>query len=230
MIIISTSSFGMAHAQFGFGGVVFDPRNFAQNLLTAARTLQQINNQVRSLRNEADALVNDAKDLANLDFNSQAELIRLLNEIADLLNDANAITYQVEETERVFQETFPQEYESFSNTEIAESASLQWETSHAGYQDAVMMHSQIVSTVQADTEMLGHLMTESARAGGNLSIEQAGNQIAALNAKQNMQIQELMAAQFRAEALERARRLEIERQGPVLLDRFVGEPSAYSGN
>jgi P-type conjugative transfer protein TrbJ len=220
----------MAHAQFGFGGVVFDPRNFAQNLLTAARTLQQINNQVRSLRNEADALVNDAKDLANLDFNSQAELIRLLNEIADLLNDANAITYQVEETERVFQETFPQEYESFSNTEIAESASLQWETSHAGYQDAVMMHSQIVSTVQADTEMLGHLMTESARAGGNLSIEQAGNQIAALNAKQNMQIQELMAAQFRAEALERARRLEIERQGPVLLDRFVGEPSAYSGN
>src|SRR5690606_22566785 len=33
-----------AHAQFG--GVVFDPSNYAQNVLTAARTLQQINNQI----------------------------------------------------------------------------------------------------------------------------------------------------------------------------------------
>src|SRR3546814_15088815 len=40
-----------AHAQFG--GVVFDPSNYAQNVLTAARTLQQINNQIQSLQNEA---------------------------------------------------------------------------------------------------------------------------------------------------------------------------------
>jgi P-type conjugative transfer protein TrbJ len=29
---------------------VFDPSNYSQKLLTAARTLQQINNQIRSLR------------------------------------------------------------------------------------------------------------------------------------------------------------------------------------
>ena len=33
-----------AHAQFGFGRIVYDPTNYAQNLLTAARTLEQINN------------------------------------------------------------------------------------------------------------------------------------------------------------------------------------------
>ena len=84
--IISLGSVNVANAQFGFGGVVFDPRNFAQNILTASRNLQQINNQVRSLQNEADALINDAKNLANLDFNAQAELTRLLNEIAALLD------------------------------------------------------------------------------------------------------------------------------------------------
>jgi len=31
--------------------VVYDPSNFSQNVLTAARTLQQINNQIQSLQN-----------------------------------------------------------------------------------------------------------------------------------------------------------------------------------
>src|SRR5690606_6228805 len=42
-----------AHAQFGFGRIVYDPSNYAQNVLTAARTLEQINNQIQSLQNEA---------------------------------------------------------------------------------------------------------------------------------------------------------------------------------
>ena len=33
--------------------VVYDPTNFSQNVLTAARSLQQINNQIQSLQNEA---------------------------------------------------------------------------------------------------------------------------------------------------------------------------------
>jgi P-type conjugative transfer protein TrbJ len=30
---------------------VFDPGNYTQNLLTAARTLQQVNNQIQSIQN-----------------------------------------------------------------------------------------------------------------------------------------------------------------------------------
>lgn len=33
-------------AQAQFGGIVYDPTNYAQNVLTAARSLQQINNQI----------------------------------------------------------------------------------------------------------------------------------------------------------------------------------------
>ena len=31
--------------------IVYDPTNYAQNVLTAARSLEQINNQIRSLQN-----------------------------------------------------------------------------------------------------------------------------------------------------------------------------------
>jgi hypothetical protein len=52
--------------------VVFDPNNYAQNVLTAARALQQINNQITSLQNQAQMLINQAKNLANLPFSSLA--------------------------------------------------------------------------------------------------------------------------------------------------------------
>src|SRR3546814_8021773 len=57
---------GAARAQVA----VFDPANFQQNLLTAARTLEQINNQVRSLQNETQMLVNQGRNLPELDFSA----------------------------------------------------------------------------------------------------------------------------------------------------------------
>jgi len=54
--------------------VVFDPNNYAQNVLTAARTLQQINNQITSLQNQTQMLINQAKNLANLPFSSLQQL------------------------------------------------------------------------------------------------------------------------------------------------------------
>ncbi len=66
-----------AHAQW----VVYDPSNFSQNVLTAARTLQQINNQIQSLQNEAQMilnqgqmLVNQGKNLASLAYSPMAML------------------------------------------------------------------------------------------------------------------------------------------------------------
>src|SRR3954453_24192979 len=47
---------------------VFDPSNYSQNVLTAARALQQINNQIQSLQNEAMSLINEARNLASLPY------------------------------------------------------------------------------------------------------------------------------------------------------------------
>ena len=60
---------------------VFDPTNYTQNLLTAARTLQQINNQIQSLQNEARMLVNQSKNLSRIDFPQLDQLRQKLGEI-----------------------------------------------------------------------------------------------------------------------------------------------------
>ena len=52
--------------------IVFDPNNFSQNVLTAARELQQITNQITSLQNEAQMLINQARNLASLPYSVAA--------------------------------------------------------------------------------------------------------------------------------------------------------------
>ena len=68
--------------------IVFDPSNYAQNVLTAARALQQINNQIVSLQNQAQMLINQAKNLATLPFSSLLQLEQSIQRTQQLLAQA----------------------------------------------------------------------------------------------------------------------------------------------
>ena len=210
------------------GGIVLDPSNLAQNILTATRTLQQVNNQIRQLQNEAQMLINDAKNLANTRYNPAGEIRRLLGEIENLMQTAQAIKFTIAETDRVFRENYPEDYSSWSETQMAASAETQWRTSRNAFHDALRIQAQIVQTVGADSTTLNRLLSETVAAEGSLSVAQTGNQLLAMNVKQSMQMQQLFAAQYRAEGLERARRLQIERESRERTSRFVGLSSAYT--
>ena len=54
--------------------IVFDPSNFVENALTAARSLEEINNQLLQLQNEATMLINEARNLTKLPFNIVGQL------------------------------------------------------------------------------------------------------------------------------------------------------------
>jgi P-type conjugative transfer protein TrbJ len=68
---------------------VFAPSNFSQNVLTAARTLQQINNQILSLQNEAQMLINQARNLVSLPYSSLQQLQQAAELIATLRRSLN---------------------------------------------------------------------------------------------------------------------------------------------
>lgn len=64
---------------------VFDPSNYSQNILTAARTLTQINNQIQSLQNQARSLLNQAKNLTTIDFPELQALTQTLQQVDRLM-------------------------------------------------------------------------------------------------------------------------------------------------
>lgn len=211
-----------AHAIFGIGDIVLDPTNLAQNALTATRSFQQIQNQITMLQNQARNLIQQGLYLG-------PDMERTLSEITRLQHQARGLTFRIDEIERVFESHFPDAFEGWSRTEQAQIAGAQQDAAIMAYRDSVRMQAQIVQTIEQDQRQLASLMRASQTSVGELSAMQAGNQLTALSAKQTMQMQTLMAAQYRAQAIERSRVLYAEQAGAARHDAFMGRASGVGG-
>ena len=85
---------------------VFDPSNYSQNLLTAARTLAQINNQIQSLQNEAQMLINQGKNLSRIDFPQLQELRQRLQQIDQLMGQAQGVDFRIDQLDERFRQLY----------------------------------------------------------------------------------------------------------------------------
>lgn len=93
-----------AHAFFGgFGRIVYDPQNHAENIVSAARALEQINNQITSLQNEAQMLINQARNLTSLPYSALQDLQQSVQRTQQLLGEAQRIAYDVQAIDQAFQ-------------------------------------------------------------------------------------------------------------------------------
>lgn len=207
-----------------FGGVVYDPSNHTQNILTAVRALQQINQQIQQLAHEIQMLENMARDLETLPGSIAADILRRLGQIDELMREAEGIGYRVEEIERKYEEIYPETYGQIppANEVLVAQARTRWRQSRTAYRDSLHVTAQVVSTARADSETLDRLIGSSQSAVGNLQAVQAGNQIDALQTQQLMQMESMMASHYRAEALERARQLAEAERGRARTRSFLG--------
>ena len=202
---------------------VFDPTNYAQNVLQAARALEQINNQIRSLQNEAQGLVNDARNLASLPYSSLKELQRSAEQTRAALSQAQRIAYDVADVDKVFTSTYaPAKSPARSDRDLVATARERWSNSVAAMQDAMRVQATVVGNIaRADAERSA-LVGQSQSATGALQAAQAGNQLLALQSQQLADLTAAVAAQGRAQALEAAERSAAQDQGREQLRRFLG--------
>ena len=117
--------------------VVYDPSNYVQNVLQAARALEQINHQITSLQNQTQMLLNQARNLTSLPHSSQQSIQQPLTRTQQLLNQAQHLTYDVGQIDRTFARAYPQAYSaSTSSQQLFSDAKERWQTSHAAFQDS----------------------------------------------------------------------------------------------
>lgn len=210
---------------------VFDPSNYAQNVLTAARTLQQINNQIQALQNQASMLTNMAKHLQRLDFSSLTQITRSMQRIGTLMNQAEGIAFDLASTDEALRQQFPAVFDTaLSTNEIVAQARARFQASMQGYRQTMRVQAQVVENIGADAELLSELIVQSQSATGSLQAAQATNQLIALSTKQQFQIQQMMAAQYRADALERARQQQAMEAARERTKRFIGSAQIYTRN
>lgn len=210
---------------------VIDVANLAQNMLIAARELQQINNQIQSLQNEAAMLQNEARNLASLNVSQLGGIMDDLQQIGSLMNEAQGISFNIQSVHAAFQELYPPQYgASASIPELLSEAETRWQNARDAFQQTMVVQSQIAGTAQSDTAKLAELVNASQDAQGNLEVSQATNQLLALSIKQQLQIETLTAAQDRADALTQANSAEAEAEGRAAFEDFLGSSNAYTPN
>ena len=208
-----------------YGQTVFDPWNYSQNILTAARALEQINNQITSLQNQAQMLINQTRNLANLPQSSLQQIQQSIQRTQQLLSQAQGIAYDVQQIDRAFSTTYGAASTSAPDQSLVDGARQRWQNSVAALQDALKVQAGVVGNLNRTT--MSSLVTSSQSASGALQAAQAGNQILALQTQQLGDLTAVVAAQGRAQSLEAAQRTAAQEQGREQLRRFLTPGQGY---
>jgi type IV secretion system protein TrbJ len=209
--------------------IVFDPTNYAKNLLTAERALQQVNNQIRQLQNQATMLTNMAKNLTTFNFPELQQLTGTLQQIDQLMAQARGISFRIGDLDSQFTRLFPGVGGTASTMDMQVlNARARIDGVMAAYRETMAAQSQIAGNVSDDAATLATLSNRSQSAEGALQVGQATNQLLALTAKQQFQIQQLMAAQYRAEATDAAAKAQSAIDARAATQAFLGSGSAYT--
>lgn len=207
--------------------VVFDPSNYAQNILTAARTLQSVNQQITQLQNEATMLINQARNLASLPYSSLQQLQQSVQRTQQLLSQAQNIAFDVQQIDRAFQQQYGNVSMSASDQQLVTDARSRWQNTVGGLQDAMKVQAGVVGNIDTNRAQMSALVGSSQSATGALQATQAGNQLLALQAQQLADLTAVVAANGRAQALTEAERAAAAEQGREQRRRFLTPGTGY---
>ena len=223
VLTITTVASGPARAQW----IVFDPTNYAQNMLTAARELQQVNNEIQMLENQATSLINQARNLASLPYSSLQQLQQSVQRTQQLLSEAQGVALNVQQIDQAFQTIYGNVSLSSSDTQLVADARKRWQNTVDGLQDAMRVQAGVVGNLDTNRSQMSALVTQSQGATGALQATQAGNQLLALQAQQLADLTAVVAANGRADALRAAEQATAADQGREQRQRFLTPGSGY---
>lgn len=222
-IVLSPMLASPARAQW----VVYDPTNYVQNVLTAARTLEQINNQIQSLQNEATMLINQARNLASLPYSALQQLQQNVQRTQQLLGQAQNIAFDVQRIDQAFQQQYGKVSLSATDQQLIADARSRWENTVGSLQDAMRVQAGVVGNIDINRTQMSALIGQSQGATGALQATQAGNQLLALQSQQLSDLIALLAANGRAGALTEAERAAAAEQGREQRRRFLTPGTGY---
>ncbi len=201
--------------------IVFDPTNYAQNVLTAARELQQVDNEIQSLTNQATMLVNQARNLTSLPLSTLTQLESSVQQTENLISQAQNIAFNVQQVEQAFTSTYGSVSSTASDATLIAGAQTRWQNSVGAFEDSLKVQAGVVGNIPANTSAMQSLVSASQDATGALQAAQAGNQLLALQSQQLSDLVAVMSAKARADALAQADTATTEAESKALYNNFA---------
>jgi P-type conjugative transfer protein TrbJ len=168
-------------------------------------------------------LQNMAKNLEKIDFPQLQEIKSAMGRIDQLMGEAQAIEFKVKGIDGQIKALFPGGLQkALTGDQQVAQAKARLDAAVGAYRQSMTVQAQVAENVKKDAGVLSELAATSQGAIGALQVSQAANQLLALSVKQQLQLQNLMAAEYRDAAIERARRVQAEEDGRAATRRFLG--------
>ena len=182
--------------------IVFDPNNYAQNVLTAARELAA-DQQPDHIAAKSGADVDQSGEESGKPavFVAAAVEHRSSGRSSCSPRPSVSPTTSSRSTGRSRPRYAPASPASPDQALIA-NAQSRWQNSVAGLQDAMRVQATVVGNLDTNRTQMSALVTASQGATGALQASQAGNQLLALQAQQLADLTATVAAQGRAQSLD----------------------------
>ena len=207
--------------------VVYDPSNYAQNVLQAARALQQINNQIAQLENQTQSLINQAKHLVSLPYSLVSTITGQIQRTEQLIAQAQRVAYSVATIDKAFTANYGAINLNVSQQQMVAQAQQRWQNSVAGLQDAMRMQATVAGNIPTSRTTVTTLGASSQSASGALQAIQVNNQLLVQISQQLADLIALQAARGRAETLVAAANATDQNQGTGQLSTFLTRGSGY---
>ena len=193
---------------------VYDGANHAQNLLTAVRSLAAV-------RHLQEMVANLEQNLLRLDFDGSAVLDTGKAWLRTLFADAPGMSWGRNAAAVTTGTLFPE-------TVATTLARVRAETIRAGWRHSHDVQTGMVEETREAERLLGRLVSESRGAAGTLAVTQAGNQIAAMQVREQLRTQALLAAHQRAQAAESLRLDTAAREARARFGTSIGTGNLYT--
>ena len=207
---------------------VFDPSNYVQNVLTAARELQQVNNQIQQIENQTQGLINQAKMLASLPYSLVSTITSQIQRTEQLLAQAQRIAYSVTTINQAFTTNYGAVNLNLSQQQMIANAQSRWQTSVAGLEDALKTQATVVGNITTNRTTVTTLGASSQSAPGALQAAQVSNQLLVQISQQLSDLIAVESANGRAQALVAAAKATDQNQGATQLSTFLTPGAGYT--
>jgi type IV secretion system protein TrbJ len=198
--------------------VVYDPTNHIQNVLTAARALEQI-------RVQTEQLTAQIRSLAQSPYDHMAQIGDAMRALNELNNQARGLASTVRGLDRQFEDLYPSNLTARTAMQRLEAASRRIEMSRQTAQDLARTAASVESSRSARTSRMAGALAASRAAEGETGAIQSSVQALGVLSEQLEGLQTMMAAQSRLAAQEAAARAAERQQAVDAHKRNWARPS-----
>jgi P-type conjugative transfer protein TrbJ len=218
-IVIFSMASTPSYAVFGVGDLVFDPQQYAQSLISYMNMVRQYMTQAQQYATQLRQLAAQTQNLQSLNY-----MIDLagLQDMQKIIQSSRGIASDYARLQNQFDQVYPEfsKFSAMSGNDFAKKA-LEWNQQTATTnRDAMNLISKTKDWFDSDSGDLRKLTIKANNVSGAKDGLQSIAQIAALQSKQLIQLQQTMSASAKVEGAYMAQKSEQEAAATARLQRW----------